>query len=305
MDVLVQIFYIKSNAEMRIFMIIDFHTHIFPEKIAARTIEKLENMSGIKAFTDGREESLIASMEQAGVDLSVVLPVVTRPEQFDTVNKFAVQLNEKYQDKKRRLLSFGGIHPDTPNYKEQLQLIHNWGLSGIKLHPDYQNTYIDDLKYMRIFDYASQLGLIMVIHAGIDVAFPDNVRCTPKRIRKVLDEVAPENMVLAHYGSFGLWEEVEELLIGQKVYFDTAYTFGFIKDEQFLRILKNHGADKILFATDSPWSGQKESLSHLRHLAGYAEDKNKENIRFSDLEKITGQNAIRLLDKGSPTSFVL
>lgn len=290
---------------MRNFMTIDFHTHIFPEKIAARTIEKLENMAHIKAFTDGREECLIASMEQAGVDLSIVLPVVTRPEQFDTVNKFAVQLNEKYQGKKRRLLSFGGIHPDTPNYKEQLQLIHSWGLPGIKLHPDYQDTYIDDLKYMRIFDYASQLGLIMVIHAGVDVAFPDNVRCTPKRIRKVLDEVAPENMVLAHYGSFGLWEEAEELLVGQNVYFDTAYTFGFIQDEQFLRILKNHGADNILFATDSPWSGQKESLSYLRHLAVHSKENNKENINASDLEKITGQNAIRLLDKVSPASFSL
>ncbi len=276
-------------------MIVDFHTHIFPEKIAARTIEKLENMSGIKAFTDGREESLIVSMEQAGVDLSIVLPVVTKPEQFDTVNKFAVQLNEKYQDKKRRLLSFGGIHPDTSDYKKQLQLIYDWGLLGIKLHPDYQSTYIDDLKYMRIFDYASQLGLIIVIHAGIDVGFPDNVRCTPKRIRKVLDEVAPQNMVLAHYGSFGLWDEVEELLIGQNVYLDTAYTFGFIQDEQFLRILKNHGADNILFATDSPWSGQKESLSHLRNLASNPEDKNLENINSSDLEKITGQNAIKLL----------
>ena len=225
-------------------------------------------------------------MEQAGVDLSVVLPVVTKPEQFDTVNKFAVQLNEKYQDKKRRLLSFGGIHPDTSDYKKQLQLIYDWGLCGIKLHPDYQSTYIDDLKYMRILDYASQLGLIVVIHAGIDVGFPDNVRCTPKRIRKVLDEVAPENMVLAHYGSFGLWEEVEELLVGQNVYFDTAYTFGFIKDETFLNILNRHGADRILFATDSPWSGQRESLDYLENLP----------LNKEDLNKILGENAKKLLN---------
>ncbi len=78
-------------------MIVDFHTHIFPDKIAARTIEKLENIANIKAFTDGREHSLSASMQKAGVDLSVVLPVVTKPEQFDTVNEFAMQLNEKYQ----------------------------------------------------------------------------------------------------------------------------------------------------------------------------------------------------------------
>lgn len=268
-------------------MTVDFHTHIFPEKIAARTIEKLENVAHVKAFTDGREESLTVSMEEAGVDLSVVLPVVTRPEQFDTVNHFAVRLNEKYQGRKRRLLSFGGIHPDTLDFRRELRVIRDWGLPGIKLHPDYQDTYMDDLKYMRILDYASELGLISVVHAGIDIGFPEHVRCTPKRIRRVLDEVAPENLVLAHYGSFGLWQETEELLAGEDVYFDTAYTFGFIEDEVFLKILKKHGADRILFATDSPWSGQKESLAHLGTLG----------LDKEDFDRIKGQNAEKLLGK--------
>ena len=131
-------------------MIVDFHTHIFPDKIAARTIEKLENIANIKAFTDGREHSLSASMQKAGVDLSVVLPVVTKPEQFDTVNEFAMQLNEKYQQQKTRLLSFGGIHPDTLDFRRELRVIKELGLLGIKLHPDYQNTYFDDIKNMRI-----------------------------------------------------------------------------------------------------------------------------------------------------------
>ena len=33
-----------------------------------------------------------------------VLPVVTRPEQFDTVNSFAARLNEKYQEQPRHLI---------------------------------------------------------------------------------------------------------------------------------------------------------------------------------------------------------
>lgn len=267
-------------------MIVDFHTHIFPEKIAARTIEKLEGIANVKAFTDGREESLVSSMEESGVDVSVVLPVVTKPEQFATVNQFAAKLNEKYQDKSPRLLSFGGIHPDSPDYKKELRAIHDLGLKGIKLHPDYQDTYFDDIKYMRILDHASELGLISIVHTGVDIGFPDNVRCTPKHIRKMLDEVAPEKLVLAHYGGFKMWEETEELIAGENVYLDTAYLFGFIQDEQFLRILKKHGADKILFATDSPWSGQKESLEYLRGLP----------IEKEEQEKILGKNACKLLN---------
>lgn len=266
-------------------MIIDFHTHIFPEKIADRTIQKLENIANVKAFTDGREDSLVHSMERAGIDISVVLPVVTRPEQFHTVNEFAAQLNEKYLHRKTRLLSFGGIHPDAPDYKRELRIIRDLGLQGIKLHPDYQNTYFDDIKYMRILDYASELGLISVIHAGVDIGFPDNVRCTAGRIRRVIDQVAPEKMVLAHYGGFGLWDDVEEMIAGEDVYLDTAYIFGFIEEESFLRILKKHGADKILFATDSPWSGQEESLACLRNLP----------MEHGNLDKILGRNAEMLL----------
>ena len=266
-------------------MIIDFHTHIFPEKIAAKTIEKLENSAHVKAFTDGREASLVTSMKESGIDLSVVLPVVTRPEQFNTINEFAARLNEKHQESRYRLLSFGGIHPDTLNYKRELRIIKDLGLKGIKLHPDYQNTYFDDIKYMRILDYATELGLITVVHAGIDIGFPDNVRCSIQGICKVIDTVAPERMVLAHYGGFGLWDEVADQIAGKNVYLDTSYTFGFIEDATFLQIFQKHGADKILFATDSPWSGGKESLSYLRNLP----------LNKNDLEQILEQNAKKLL----------
>lgn len=268
-------------------MIVDFHTHIFPEKIAAKTIEKLENRAKIKASSDGMEEGLVKSMETAGVDVSVVLPVVTKPEQFDSINNFAVRLNEKYRQKQTRLWSFGGIHPDSPDYKRELRTIREMGLLGVKLHPDYQDTYFDDIKYMRIVDYASELGLVSIVHAGVDIGLPHTLCCTPERIRRVLDEVAPKNLVLAHYGGFDMWKKTEELLVGRDVYLDTAFIVGYIKDEVFLRMLENHGADKILFATDSPWSGQKESLEFLRRLV----------TKKEDLNKILGQNAEKLIGK--------
>lgn len=113
------------------------------------------------------------------------------------------------------------------------------------------------------------------------------MRCAPRQILRVIREVSPKNLVLAHYGSFDMWEEVEELLAGKEVYLDTAFTAGYIKDEVFVNILKKHGADRILFATDSPWSGQKESLQFLRSLA----------IERKDIDKILGQNAGKLIEQ--------
>ena len=56
----------------------------------------------------------------------------------------------------------------TENYKEILKEIKNLGLKGIKLHPDYQDMYFDDIRYEHIVDTASELGLITVVHAGAD-----------------------------------------------------------------------------------------------------------------------------------------
>ena len=244
-------------------MIIDFHTHIFPDKIAARTIEALEAKAGLTASTDGTLNGLLTSMEDAGVDMSVVLPVVTKPSQFETVNAFAASVNEQYKGK---LLSFGGIHPDAEDYKKELDRIKELGLKGIKIHPDYQGVMIDDVRYMNIIEYADSLGLIILTHAGIDIGLPDPVHCPPDRMRKVMDKLHPQKMVVAHYGGWSQWEEVYEYLAGENMYLDTAFTFDYIKEDIFYKILEKHGTDKVLFATDCPWGYQKKDVESLRKL---------------------------------------
>ena len=67
-------------------MIIDIHTHTFPDKLAATTIPKLEGMSHTRAYVDGTNAGLAASMARAGVDCSLVLPVATNPRQVLHVN---------------------------------------------------------------------------------------------------------------------------------------------------------------------------------------------------------------------------
>ena len=265
-------------------MVIDFHTHTFPDAMAEKTIRMLEKEAGYTAALNGSRQQLLESMDAAGVDFSVVLPVVTKPSQFHSINKFAVETNEKYNG---RLLSFGGIHPDSSNYKEELREIVNLGLKGVKLHPDYQGVMIDDMRYMRIIDYASELGLIIAVHAGYDIGYPEIVHCPPDRARHVLDEVHPRNMILAHLGGWKLWDQVYDYLVGQDVYLDTAFVPGVISDELLMKIIKEHGADRILFATDSPWRVVSQDIEHLRGLTLGEEEK----------EKIFWKNAIKLLNK--------
>lgn len=263
-------------------MVIDFHTHIFPDKIAEKTISALEGKAGIKTATDGTLNGLLTSMDEAGVDISVILPVVTKPSQFETINNFAVKVNETYNG---RLLSFGGIHPDSDDYKGELDIIKSLGLKGVKIHPDYQGVMIDDDRYKRIIEYANELGLIIITHAGIDIGIPEPVHCPPDRMRKVYDELKPEKLVLAHYGGWKQWEEVYEHIAGTGMYLDTAFTFDFIEEELLYRILSKHDKDKILFATDSPWSDVKKGIECVKRFP----------LEKRVIDDILYNNAVKLL----------
>ncbi len=247
-------------------MVIDFHTHIFPDRIAPATIAKLAAICCTDAFTDGTADGLRRSMDDAAIDCSIVLPVVTNPSQFESINRFAADINAQND----RLISFGGIHPACEDVDARLDAIVALGLRGIKLHPDYQGTFIDDERYIRIMRGAIDRDLLVSIHAGVDVGLPDPVHCPPERMCAVLDilqdDPARPHIILAHTGGYGQWDEVERLLCGKAVYFDTSFTLGHIDDEQFVRIIRKHGTERVLFATDSPWGGQAETLAHFRAL---------------------------------------
>lgn len=264
-------------------MVIDFHTHVFPDKIAAPTITGLEERAKIKAAVNGTVQGLLTSMEEAEVTESVILPVVTSPRQFDSVNRFAQELNERYEG---RLLSFGGIHPDCEDYRERLRQLKAMGFRGIKLHPDYQGVSFDDIRYKRIVSCAAELDMIITVHAGVDIGFPEKVQCTPSMALEVLKETEADKMVLAHLGGWNMWDEVEALLMGENVMLDMAFIEDYMEREQFLRIVQKHGPDRILFATDSPWTGQKSAISWLKQC----------DLPKDSLDMILYKNAVRLLE---------
>lgn len=275
-------------------MVVDFHTHIFPDKIANQTVAALAQKSSavlseagiLNPYTTGSVASLLEEMKRSDVDLSVALPVVTNPKQFTSIARFAQMINEQYYKDQKGVLSFGGVHPESANYKEELRELKRMGIKGIKLHPDYQGpVYFNDIRYKRIVDEASNQDMIIVVHAGVDVGLPEPVHCPVEMSYEILKEVQPPKMVLAHLGGWLQWDQVEELLVGQDVYMDLAVAFDYCSDEQIARIIENHGAERILFATDSPWTGQKESIERLDKLM----------LKSNARERILYQNALELL----------
>lgn len=264
-------------------MTVDFHTHCFPDEIAARAVPKLAANSGIPAFSDGTIAGLRAAMRSRGIDASVLLQIATKPAQTPTVNGWAIQQDSA------DIIGFGSVHPDYPQWRDELDRLADAGLKGIKLHPDYQAFFVDADPMRPIYEHAIARGLVIVLHAGIDVGLPEPVHCTPTRLLAVYDILRHGNVVLAHMGGWRMWREVEAELAGTTFFFDTSYCTGKLPDGDFARLIRKHGVGRILFGSDSPWEDPATSLAGIRALG----------LSAVDEEAILGGNAVRLLQLGN------
>jgi len=274
-------------------MLIDFHAHVFSDKIAGRAIEVLQkqmkeaglakNLEKIDYAVcyDGTENGLREFGKANGVDLFVTLPIATKEKQTDTINRFARSITGG------NILSFGSIYPGQHNWESILDELSADGIKGIKLHPEFQNFEIDSRKSVELLKKAEQLGLIVVIHAGEDEGYVTPVKCTPKKLYNVLQEVRGANIVAAHMGGSMMWDDVEKYLVGTPLYFDTAFVSHVLDKTQCLRIIRNHGVDKILFGSDIPWESPTETVEYLNSIG----------LTTEELDSIYYKNALRLLEK--------
>lgn len=260
-------------------MLIDFHTHCFPQKIARRAIEKLAyEAGGLEAYTDGTADGLKELMKNSGVDAAVVLNIATNEKQMHSVNDFAASINNGTD-----IFAFGSVYPHSDAALEELERIKALGLKGVKLHPEYQSFFVDDEKMKPIYKKISELGLITVFHAGADYGFSPPLKCAPRNLKNAL-KWFDTPVVAAHWGGLGCSGEVLELLCGTDLYFDISFGYSQISRSAARRIVEKHGTDKLLFGTDAPWQNaemQKRLLNTLE-----LSETEKENIYFKNAEKL-------------------
>ena len=251
-------------------MLIDFHTHAFPDKIGPAAVGKLAVASGgLEPHTDGTVGGLRRSMAAGGVDLSVVLSIATNAHQQESVNNFAASINNGED-----IVAFGSVYPHAEIALEELERIKALGLKGVKLHPDYQGFAVDDMKMKPLYRKISQLGLVTVFHAGLDYGFAPPYGCMPERLATALNWFDTP-LVAAHWGGINCGEEVLRHLCGREVYFDTSFGYGMMPRYYAEKILDKHGVDRILFGTDTPWHTAPMERRLLDNLGVTGEDRAK------------------------------
>ena len=272
---------------------------MFPDSVAAKTMDALSRSSHSINHTAGTYDALCESAAEAGINYCVNQPVMTSPKQVIKINTSMIANRERMESE--GIYTFGGLHPDFEDYKAEIKRLADAGIKGIKIHPAYQGPQLGDIRYKRIIAAASEMDMCVLTHGGFDISIPDHDYAPISDALEIIDEVRPTKLILAHMGAWGDWDNVEKYLCGANCYFDTAFSIGNITlrsdadpansftknmdNDQFVRICRKHGCDKVLFGSDSPWESQSTYLKWMEE-CGLNED---------ELDLILAENAKTLL----------
>jgi len=262
-------------------MKIDFHTHIYPDHVALKTVTAVRQRAGVDAYTDGTLEGLKKSMAAAGIDLSVVAAVATKPEQVSSIQRWLTSIRQP------GIETLATMHPADPLNSEQMKMLKQEGFRGFKLHPDYQDFFVDDPRMYPIYETVAAEGMFILFHAGVDRGLPHPVHATPKHLAAIHNSIPELCMIVAHLGGEEAYKETAVHLLGRNLYMDTSFVLRKMPGTFRERFLKEHPADRLLFASDSPWTDQGEELDFLLQLP-FLTESDKEKICFSTAAQLLG-----------------
>jgi len=264
-------------------MILDFHNHIYPEKVAQTIIDSLKSEMGLSAFGTGTVSGLRDEMKTSGVNTCVVLGVAVSPELVEATNQWILKQGGN------GIVPVGSIHPFHPNYRPLITELKKARVKGVKFHPLFQNFYPDDERVFPLYEELVNQDMFLMFHSGPGLAMKpgEEVMGTPERMARVLDVFPKMTLIVAHFGGFRMLDEARKHLIGKNVYIDTSYPPGLCIEskDRILDMIQRHDPDRILFGTDTPYARQKEDAEYILSLPVSPELK----------EKILWKNGCKLL----------
>ena len=260
-------------------VIIDIHTHAFPDELAQRAVPFLEEEGNVRACLDGRVSSLLASMDRSGIHASVVASIATKPSQFRSIFDWSLSISSD------RIIPFPSVHPRDPEVLRNLGEIAAAGFRGVKLHPYYQDFSVDDEEIFAVYEELQRTGLALLLHTGFDIAYPHDRIADPVRTARVMRQFPGLKLITTHYGAWMDWDEVENHLLGKPIYMDGSYSIPQMGFERARSFFLRHPRECVVFGSDSPWGDQQEGLEVLRRM----------ELSQGHLDAVLGGNARRLL----------
>ena len=267
---------------------IDAHMHILPDDVH----EANPDSEDVWVYADLHKYRTM--MDSHGIDKAVIMPLndpwlMSMEFTIDAVHKNLFEMKQHYPG---RFYAFADI--DTRNTSaESLEAIRKaiqeYGVDGIKIHPN--NTGVDlDSEYNRsIFTFAQEHRIPVAIHS-----YPNSEsdRSASYRIINILDQYPKLTAIVSHMGAYQ-WEQ----LLSTRAYVDISAvlpdyvrTYGIEKTNE---ILRKFGADRLIFATDYPDS---RVLEPDEIYDSYFDILNQMDFTEEEAEKIAYGNISQILN---------
>ncbi len=278
-------------------MLIDFHTHIFPEKVQKNREEFFAGEPEFKLLYDSPKSlivgagELIEMMDEQGVELSVIFGFPWRDEELAKQNNdYIIESVGKYPD---RLKGFACFDVSWDGAARETRRCLDQGLHGVGELAFYLSG-IDKKAISRLAPVMEVLkdsgNLPCMVHTNEPVGhqYPGKTPVTLGQIYDLAMAFPDNKLVFAHWGG-GIFfynamkRNVKDVL--KNVWFDTAAS-PYLYDPSIYRLAVEAGmVDKILLGTDYP----------LLKPARYLKDIEQSGISDTDKEKILKGNAYSLL----------
>lgn len=266
-------------------MLIDTHTHVYPEKIAAKAAENLGNFYEFTVQESGTLQTLMDCCAAAGIGGFVLLSVVTNPAHTDRVNETAAENVKIARAAGFAAYGFGGIHQDCEDVSAALAKVKELGLCGVKIHPDIQGVNLDDERMYPIYAELEKLGLRLWLHMGD--GRPQFNFSTPSRLAKVLERFPRLQTVGAHLGGYNEWDKAKDLLYRKfpNLWYDLSQCHQYMAPAEVRELIEACGPDRVFFGSDYPAVSPKNSLAAFNRMGFDAET----------YEKIASENLFAFL----------
>ncbi|MBM4310676.1 MAG: amidohydrolase [Deltaproteobacteria bacterium] len=261
-------------------MIIDAHTHIFPDEQAAAILNRTARLFNVPTFGTATAADLLQRMDTCGIDRAVIHMVAPLPSQVTATNTWLIQLDQE------RFIKFGTLHPGHAGFRDEIARLRDHGAQGIKFQPDIQQFSPDDDRSMYpLYEAISLSGLKVMFHVGGEPLPGPNDRSKPHMIAAVARDFPHLTIIAAHLGGLNMWDDVLAHLAGlPNVYMESSLSYGYIKPKLAEKIIRTHGHKKIFFGSDYPFGDMACSLSAARTVGFLTPDERAD---------ILGRNAAR------------
>ncbi len=277
-------------------MIIDAHTHIFPEEVCRRREDFFADEPAFRLLYDSPKakmvtpEELVGALDEEGVEAAVVLGFPWRQEKLWRRHHEVIQ--EAMRRFPRRLAGFCAVHLLSPGAPREVERCLSAGFKGV----GELAWYLEDLGSALttvlgpIAELCQHYRVPLLLHTNDPVGhtYPGKAPMSLPELYRAIKTFPEIDWILGHWGGglpfYGLMKK-EAPEVFRRVYFDTAASPYLYRPEIYRLGMEMAGPEKILFGSDYPL------LPPSRYL---------KEIEGTDLseewrEMLLGKNAAKLL----------